>query len=42
MRWGAANGAAYQLLQTQIGGASERLCLAEGLDTLGFVFSRPA
>jgi hypothetical protein len=39
---GAANGAAYQLLQTEIGGASERLCLAEGLETLGFVFSRLA
>jgi GNAT superfamily N-acetyltransferase len=42
MRWGAANGAAYQLLQTKIGGASERLCLSEGLDTIGFVFFRPA
>jgi len=41
MHWGAANGAAYQLLQTELGGASERLCLAEGLTTLGFVFSRP-
>jgi hypothetical protein len=42
MRWGAANGAVYQLPQTQIGGASEQLCIAEGLDTLGFVISRPA
>jgi len=42
MHWGAVNGAGYQLLQTEIGGASERLCLAEGLHTLGFVFSRSA
>jgi len=42
MHWGAANGAGYQLLQTEIDGASERLCLAEGLRTLGFVFSRSA
>jgi GNAT superfamily N-acetyltransferase len=42
MRWGAANGADYQLLQTELGGASERLCLAEGLHTLGFVYTQPA
>jgi GNAT superfamily N-acetyltransferase len=40
MRWGATNGAAYQLLQTEIGGASERLCLTEGLATLGFIYTR--
>ena len=38
--WGAAHGAAYQLLQAQVGGASERICLTEGLTTLGFVFTR--
>jgi GNAT superfamily N-acetyltransferase len=42
MRWGAANGADYQLLQTEIGGASECLCLAEGLHTLGFVTTQSA
>jgi hypothetical protein len=31
------NGAAYQLLQTELGGPSERICLSEGLSTLGFV-----
>lgn len=34
--WGQVNGAAYQLLQTEIGGASDRLCRAEGLTSLGF------
>ncbi|MGX4695496.1 GNAT family N-acetyltransferase [Streptomyces sp. JNUCC 63] len=37
MAWGAAHGADYQLLQTEIGGASDRLCQAEGLHSLGFV-----
>ncbi|MFI1443207.1 GNAT family N-acetyltransferase [Streptomyces fructofermentans] len=37
MAWGSANGADYQLLQTEIGGASDRLCQAEGLRSLGFV-----
>ncbi|WP_198345807.1 hypothetical protein [Nocardiopsis gilva] len=27
----------YQLLQTELGGASDRLCRSEGLSTLGFV-----
>jgi hypothetical protein len=42
MHWGAANGADYQLLQTELGGASDRLCLAEGLTTLGFVYAQVA
>ncbi|MGW2540692.1 GNAT family N-acetyltransferase [Kitasatospora sp. NPDC001574] len=37
MHWGHANGADYQLLQTTAGGASDRLCQAEGLTDLGFV-----
>jgi GNAT superfamily N-acetyltransferase len=37
MHWGATNGADYQLLQTAAGGASDRLCQAEGLTDLGFV-----
>ncbi|MEU6807764.1 GNAT family N-acetyltransferase [Streptomyces sp. NPDC046831] len=37
MAWGAARCADYQLLQTEIGGASDRLCLTEGLRALGFV-----
>lgn len=37
MRWGHQHGAAYQLLQTEVGGASDRLCRAEGLASLGFV-----
>lgn len=37
MAWGAAHGADYQLLQTEKGGASDRLCQAEGLRSLGFV-----
>jgi GNAT superfamily N-acetyltransferase len=37
MRWGRAHGAAYQILQTEVGGASDRLCRAEGLRSLGFV-----
>ncbi|MGW3271860.1 GNAT family N-acetyltransferase [Streptomyces kronopolitis] len=36
MAWGAAHGADYQLLQTEVGGASDRLCQAEGLTSLGF------
>ncbi len=42
MHWGQHNGAAYQLLQTEVGGASEQLYLSEGLATLGFVYSTPA
>ncbi|MEV4333581.1 GNAT family N-acetyltransferase [Streptomyces sp. NPDC049597] len=37
MAWGAAHGADYQLLQTETGGASDRLCQAEGLRSLGFI-----
>ncbi|ANP54887.1 GNAT superfamily N-acetyltransferase [Streptomyces griseochromogenes] len=39
MHWGHRHGAAYQLLQTEVGGASDRLCAAEGLASLGFVCS---
>ena len=37
MHWGQSHGASYQVLQTEIGGASDRLCQAEGLTSLGFV-----
>lgn len=40
MRWGHQHGAAYQLLQTEVGGASDRLCEAEELTSLGFVNQR--
>lgn len=40
MTWGRDHGAAYQLLQTEVGGASDRLCQAEGLASLGFVCTR--
>ncbi|MFD3663920.1 GNAT family N-acetyltransferase [Streptomyces sp. NPDC058659] len=36
MHWGQSHGAVYQLLQTEVGGASDRLCQAEGLASLGF------
>ncbi|WP_405933255.1 GNAT family N-acetyltransferase [Streptomyces sp. NBC_00827] len=36
MYWGQSNGAAYQLLQTEVGGPSDRLCRSEGLEALGF------
>ncbi|MFJ2230917.1 MULTISPECIES: GNAT family N-acetyltransferase [Streptomyces] len=36
MRWGQRHGAAYQLLQTEVGGPSDQLCLSEGLLSLGF------
>ncbi|MEU9709218.1 GNAT family N-acetyltransferase [Streptomyces sp. NPDC047967] len=36
MRWGQLHGAAYQLLQTEVGGPSDRLCRSEGLASLGF------
>ncbi|WP_432094036.1 GNAT family N-acetyltransferase [Streptomyces sp. bgisy100] len=36
MHWGQSHGAAYQLLQTEVGGASDRLCQSEGLISLGF------
>ncbi|MDX3237186.1 GNAT family N-acetyltransferase [Streptomyces sp. ME03-5709C] len=37
MRWGQEHGAEYQLLQTEVGGASDRLCRSEGLRSLGIV-----
>ena len=37
MGWGQQHGAAYQLLQTEVGGASDRLCQSEGLTDLGLV-----
>lgn len=37
MHWGQQHGAAYQLLQTEAGGVSDRLCRAEGLTDLGLV-----
>lgn len=37
MHWGHQHSAAYQLLQTEVGGAADRLCVAEGLTSLGFV-----
>jgi GNAT superfamily N-acetyltransferase len=42
MHWGYQHGASYQLLQTEVGGASDRLCAAEGLASLGFVCQREA
>jgi len=35
MHWGQQHQAAYQLLQTETGGASDRLCRSEGLTDLG-------
>lgn len=35
MHWGQRHQAAYQLLQTEVGGASDRLCQSEGLTDLG-------
>lgn len=40
MNWGHHHGADYQLLQTEVGGASDRLCQTEGLTSLGFVCTR--
>ena len=37
MQWGQRNGAAYQLVQTEVGGASEHICRTEGLRSLGQV-----
>ncbi|GAA2091041.1 hypothetical protein GCM10009759_15260 [Kitasatospora saccharophila] len=37
MHWGHTHGADYQLLQTEIGGASDGLCRSEGLTDLGLV-----
>ncbi|MFF0790366.1 GNAT family N-acetyltransferase [Streptomyces spiralis] len=40
MHWGQSHGADYQVLQTEVGGPSDRLCRAEGLASLGFVRTR--
>jgi GNAT superfamily N-acetyltransferase len=37
MHWGHQHQAAYQLLQTELGGASDHLCRSEGLTDLGLV-----
>lgn len=42
MKWGQDHGAAYQLLQTEIGGPSDTLCQDEGLTSLGFVVTTTA
>ncbi len=42
MHWGQSHGAAYQLLQTEVGGPSDRLCQAEGLTSLGFTYAMSA
>ncbi|MGW3556762.1 GNAT family N-acetyltransferase [Streptomyces sp. NPDC000963] len=42
MHWGQSHGAAYQLLQTEVDGPSDRLCQAEGLISLGFSHTAPA
>ncbi|MGW9435738.1 GNAT family N-acetyltransferase [Streptomyces sp. NPDC055607] len=41
MHWGQSHGAAYQLLQTEVDGPSDRLCQAEGLTSLGFSRTAP-
>ncbi|MGW3135017.1 GNAT family N-acetyltransferase [Streptomyces sp. NPDC001139] len=40
MHWGHQHRADYQLLQTEVGGASDQLCAAEGLASVGFVNQR--
>lgn len=42
IHWGYEHGAAYQILQTQVHGASDRLCAAEGLVSLGVVHQTDA
>ncbi|MET9801845.1 GNAT family N-acetyltransferase [Streptomyces sp. NPDC006368] len=42
MHWGQSRGAAYQLLQTEVDGPSDRLCRAEGLTPLGFTHTTSA
>jgi hypothetical protein len=37
MWWGHDHQAAYPLLRTEVGGASDRLCQSEGLTDLGLV-----
>ncbi|PRY56014.1 GNAT family N-acetyltransferase [Glycomyces artemisiae] len=40
MRWGSANDAAYQLLQTELDSPSDRICRADGLSDLGLMHTR--
>ncbi|MGP3969064.1 GNAT family N-acetyltransferase [Streptomyces sp. 6N223] len=42
MHWGQTHGAAYQLLQTEVDGPSDRLCRSEGLASLGFTYAQAA
>ena len=42
MQWGQQHQAAYQLLQTEVNAASDRLCQSEGLTDLGLVCTSPA
>ncbi|MFE5143571.1 GNAT family N-acetyltransferase [Streptomyces fagopyri] len=42
MQWGHEHGAAYQILQTQVGGASDHLCATEGLTSLGVILQAEA
>ncbi|WP_435601487.1 GNAT family N-acetyltransferase [Streptomyces sp. C10-9-1] len=42
MHWGQSHGAAYQLLQTEVGGPSDRLCQTEGSASLGFTHTTAA
>ncbi|MFE3600712.1 GNAT family N-acetyltransferase [Streptomyces sp. NPDC059142] len=42
MHWGQSHGAAYQLLQTEVDGPSDRLCQSEGLAYLGFTHTTSA
>jgi ribosomal protein S18 acetylase RimI-like enzyme len=41
MHWGQQHDAAYQLLQTEVDGASDRLCRSEGLSDLGLMCTTP-
>ncbi|MDR3084357.1 MAG: GNAT family N-acetyltransferase [Streptomyces sp.] len=42
MYWGHSHGADYQLLQTELGGASDTLCRSEALTDLGLVHTATA
>jgi len=42
MQWGQQHQAAYQLLQTEVNGPSDRLCQSEGLTDLGLVCTSTA
>ena len=37
IQWGHRNGAAYQVVQTEVDGASEHICTTEGMRSLGLV-----